>query len=109
MVKVRVIEEFTLKDFQKLQNIERASRDEKGRLFANDKFECDEKMFDYLTGNNKLGKKVVEVIEIIPEKLPTNQTGEEVTQYEEPVETITAELKLVEKPKKKKTSKKQGE
>lgn len=93
MVKVRVIEEFTLKDFDKLQNVERVGRDEKGRLYVNDKFDCNDKMLDYLTGNNQLKKKVVEVIEIIPEKLPTNQTGQEVTQsVEEPKKTTKKKI-----------------
>ena len=74
MIKVEVIEEFTLKDFAKLKNIIRANPKEaeildKGKkLKANDIFECTEEMCDYLTGNNPIKKAVVKVIEIIPEE-----------------------------------------
>lgn len=83
MIKCEVIEQFDLKDFYKLQNIERKGANMKGRLFVGDSFECDEKMADYLTGNNILKKTVVKVVEVEPKK-----------EVEEP------------KPKKKKTSKK---
>lgn len=66
MVKAKVIEKFDLKDFNSLINLKRAdkSKDKKGCLYLNDTFECDEKMADYLTGNNPLSKKVVEIIEV---------------------------------------------
>lgn len=56
MIKVQVKEEFTLKEFKKLKNIARAGRDEEGRLFYWNIFECDKDMADYLTGNNPLKK-----------------------------------------------------
>lgn len=70
MVKVKVIEKFDLKDFKALKNIVRADLNKKqeGKLYENDTFECDEKMVDYLTGNNPLKKKVVEIIEVKPEE-----------------------------------------
>lgn len=67
MIKCEVIEQFTLKDFYKLNNIKRKSIDVKGTLFIGDTFECDENMVRYLTGKNELGKIVVKVIEVKPE------------------------------------------
>ncbi len=68
MIKVEVVEEFTLEDFNKLKNIVRADKEEKGRLFPKDIFECNEDMADYLTGNNPVHRAVVKVIEVISEK-----------------------------------------
>lgn len=67
MIKVEVKEEFTLRKFDELKNIVRKSKEEKGRLFVGDIFECDKDMAEYLTGNNPLNKTVVKVIEVIPE------------------------------------------
>lgn len=68
MIKVEVIEEFTLQKFKELKNIVRAGKEEKGRLYVKDVFECDEEMAKYLTGDNPLNKVVVKVIEVIPEE-----------------------------------------
>jgi hypothetical protein len=68
MIKVKVIEDFTLKDFSKLKNIVRVKTDVEGRLFKGDTFECTEEMARYLTGENVLGKTVVEFIEVKPEE-----------------------------------------
>lgn len=70
MVKAKVIEKFDLKDYALLSNIKRANptKNKEGSLYENDIFECDEKMADYLTGNNPLNKKVVEIIEVLPKK-----------------------------------------
>lgn len=67
MVKCEVIENFSLKDFNKLKNIKRKSADVNGSLYEGDTFECDEKMAKYLTGDNALEKVVVKVIEVEPE------------------------------------------
>lgn len=64
MVKCEVIENFSLKDFNKLKNIKRKSADVNGSLYEGDTFECDEKMAKYLTGDNALEKVVVKVIEV---------------------------------------------
>lgn len=69
MVKAKVIEYFTLQKFDELKNIVRAGEDKEGSLFVNDTFECSEKMADYLTGNNDLNKKVIEIIEVIPDEV----------------------------------------
>lgn len=73
MIKVKVIEEFTLGKnpeykFEDLKNIVRAGREEKGRLFENDTFECDKKMADYLLRANELERAFVKVIEVMPKK-----------------------------------------
>lgn len=69
MIKVIVLENFSLAKFNELKNIERASgKNQEGYLFKNDKFDCEKEMADYLLSNNKLGKAFVKVIEIIPEE-----------------------------------------
>lgn len=75
MIKVRVIEGFHLAKFNELKNIERANpnKNENGMLYVNDTFECDEKITDYLTGNNPINRAVVKVIEVIPEKENTEK------------------------------------
>lgn len=93
MIKCEVIEQFTLKDFEKLSNIKRKSIEVKGTLFVGDTFECDEEMVEYLTGKNEEGKTVIKVIEIEP--------------YEAKIVDVDkVEVKVIEKPKKKKASKK---
>ena len=79
MIKVEVKEEFTLKKFNELKNIVRKSKEEKGRLFVGDIFECDKDMAEYLTGNNPLNKTVVKVIEVIPEEAKVQATKKTTT------------------------------
>lgn len=73
MIKVKVIEDFTLGKFNELKNITRKQKEQEGKLFIGDIFECDEKMADYLTGNNSINRAVVKVIEVIPEKENTEK------------------------------------
>lgn len=68
MFKVEVLEEFTLGRFDELKNIQRKAREEKGKLFVGDIFECTEELADYLIKNNSLGRAFVRIIEVIPEK-----------------------------------------
>ena len=68
MIKVRVIKDFSLKEFAKIKNIERFNYDKVGELYKNDIFECDDKMARYLTGDNSKKEIVVEIIEIKIEK-----------------------------------------
>ena len=69
MVKVEVIEKFSLKAFGEIKNLTRGTKSDKyGELYVTDTFECDEKMAKYLTGDNALKKVVVKVIEVEPEK-----------------------------------------
>lgn len=68
MVKVRVIEDFYLARFVELKNIIRKARNENGKLFIGDTFECTKELADYLLGKNPKQRAFVEVIEVIPEK-----------------------------------------
>lgn len=68
MIKVEVLEDFTLKRFDELKNIQRKDKEEKGKLFTGDIFECEQELADYLTKNNSLGRAFVKVIKVIPEK-----------------------------------------
>lgn len=81
MIKVEVLEDFNLKDFGKLKNLERKSgKGQDGKLFKRDTFECDEAMCEYLTGKNPINKAVVQVVEVIPEikKEPKVEIKEEI-------------------------------
>jgi len=94
MIKVEAIREFTLNEFDELENIQRATmRKERGRIYEGDTFECSKNMADYLLGNNAKKAVVVKLLEVTPEEEP-----------EKNVE-IKEEIK-VEKPAKKKKSKK---
>lgn len=90
MVKVKVIAPFYLARFGELQNIQRVSLDEDGKLFVGDTFECTEEMADYLIQGNAMKRAFVEVIEIIPAK------------KEEPKPTEEAPVKKTRAPRKKK-------
>ena len=70
MIKVEVIEEFTLAKFDEIKNIVRKnlSKNENGRLYVGDTFECKEDMAKYLTGENAKNKIVVKILEVIPKK-----------------------------------------
>lgn len=64
MNKVEVIQEFTLKDFDKLQNVIRydENKNKYGKLYVKDIFECDDEMYNYLNGNNKENEVVVKLL-----------------------------------------------
>lgn len=64
MIKCQVIEQFDLKEFDKLKNIIRKCANKNGTLYVGDVFECDEDMAKYLTGKNDKGKTVVKILEI---------------------------------------------
>lgn len=65
MIQVEVIKDFSLNEFDKIQNIKRKGADTKGRLYVGDVFECDKKMADYLMGKNMSGAIVVKIIGVI--------------------------------------------
>ena len=71
MIKVEVIEDFTLGKFNELKNIERANpnKNEDGHLYKNDKFDCNEEMAKYLGGENGEHRAFVKIIEIIPKEV----------------------------------------
>ena len=76
MIRLQALESFTLERFDELKNIERVGTDTKGKINKNDKFECDKNLADYLLGKNALGRAVVKVIEIIPEKVEDTKIEE---------------------------------
>lgn len=102
MIKVEVIEEFTLGRFNELKNIVRTGKEETGRLFIGDTLECEKDMADYLLGSNALGRAFVKVIEVIPKenKEPVKETKPKATKK------TTAKKTTTEKGTKKTTSKK---
>lgn len=69
MVKVIALREFTYGNFDKITNLVRNDKEknEKGRLYEKDTFECTEDMAKYLTGG--CGYTLVKVIEVIPEEI----------------------------------------
>lgn len=69
MIKCEVVENFTLEKFSKLKNVKKVMKRKDNEFGVGDTFECDEKMADYLTGNNILSKTVVKVTEVEPEKV----------------------------------------
>lgn len=86
MIKCEVIENFTLEKFNQLENVKKVEIRKNNEFGVGDTFDCTEKMADYLTGNNALNKTVIKVIEVAPEQIE--------------------EVKIEQKSKKKKTSKK---
>ena len=115
MVRVEVIENFTLGDFKKLKNLKRRAYSTEGMLYIGDTFECDQKMAEYLTGGNSKKKVVVKVIEIIPAEkekektiVDTKAESENIISLdEENIKTIAETVnKVIKKTSKKKTSKK---
>ena len=98
MIRVEVIKDFDLKAFDELKNIKRTGKDVKGSLFVGDTFECSQDMVEYLTGNNRLGKVVIKVIEVKPEQ------PKEKCPLQEKVEKLYEDYKK-EQPKKKKNKK----
>lgn len=88
MIKVEVIQDFTLGDYYKIKDtIVRKARSKDGWLFVGDTFECDEKMMKYLTGDNTYKKAFVKVIEVIPEAKVENVV-EKVEFHEEAKPTL---------------------
>jgi hypothetical protein len=65
MIKLRAKQDFTLKDYKKLKNIESTqSEREENKIYQNDVFECDEKMAKYLLGENGQKLIVAELLEV---------------------------------------------
>ena len=97
MVKVRVIQEFTLQAFSEARNLKRidSKKNEEGRLYVGDTFECTDAFSEYLTGKNQNGLIVVEIIDTVEEE-------PKVEKKEEPKAFLEKTTKNV----KKKTSKK---
>ena len=93
MVKVEAIIDFLYSKFDKVKNLVRKDKEQKGKIFKGDIFEVDKKEADYLSGNNAkslIAIKVLEIMEAIPDVL-----------------TIVEEEKEEIKPKKKNKKKKE--
>ena len=99
MFKVIALKEFTLGRFNELKNVIRNNpgKNENGRLYEKDTFECNKELVDYLSGNNAYKQEFIKVIEIIPEENPVKK--------EEP---IKIEEEIIDKPIVKKTTKKKA-
>ena len=100
MIKLQATEDFTLRRFSEVKNIERKNKKEDGWLFAGDIFECEKELADYLLGGNHLKRKVVKIIEVIPEK------KEETKAETSKIEVKEEKQKTTRKTIKKKVSKK---
>lgn len=68
MIKVEVIENFSLARFNEITNIVRKNQGENGKLYLGDRFDCTEELYNYLNGGNHLGRSFVKILEVIPEK-----------------------------------------
>ena len=68
MIKCEAITDFSLKDFNKLKNMIRKHKDEEGKVYMGDVFECDEKMANYLMGDNEKKMVVVKILEVVPKE-----------------------------------------
>ena len=108
MIKCKVIEEFTLERYKEIKNIQRVNKDQVGRFFVGDTFECEKELAEYLTGGNAKKKVVVEVIEVIPKEEKKVNIKPDIKIEEANIEEIIEKTKEIvnQKPKKKKTSKK---
>lgn len=104
MVKVKALQEFTYGDFNKIINLVRNDKEknQQGKLYEKDTFECTENMAKYLTGG--CGYVLVKVIEVIPEEVIEDGTIEHpyTTVMPQPIE----ETKEEAKPKKTRKAKK---
>ena len=113
MIKVEVIEDFTLGKFNELRNLVRKNpnKNEQGWLYLGDNFECTEEMVEYLTKTNKEGRAFIKVIEVIPEvteevvQAVATAIVEEADEQGKEVKEVVEEIIEEAKPKKKTTKK----
>ena len=101
MIKVKALREFTYGDFDKIKNLARNNNDKNqhGRLYSEDTFECSKEMADYLTGG--CGYELVKVIEVIPDPV-VEEKVEEIKEEPKVEETIVEEKATSKKNKKSK-------
>lgn len=110
MIKVEVIENFTLADYKKLKNVKKVIARKENGFGVGDTFECDEEMVDYLTGNNAFKKEVVKIIEVTPKKEIEEETKDEIEAIIEYTnEKVEPKAVIKKTQKKKKTTKKSKE
>lgn len=72
MIKVEVIEEFTLDRFDEIKDTlvrKNEERNEEKHLYVDDTFECDRDLADYLMGENRFKRAFVKIIEVAPDKV----------------------------------------
>ena len=67
MVKVQAIIDFNYKNYNKIKDLQPTNKIQKGKIFAGDIFEVEDKEAKYLTGENKNKIVAVKVLEVIPE------------------------------------------
>ena len=103
VVKVKALREFTYGKFDKITNLERydKERNQDGRLYEKDTFECTKDMATYLTGG--CGYVLVKVIEVIPEEPKQDAKIEENASTEK--QDADMQVKEVKKPNKKRKKK----
>ena len=84
MIKVKALQEFTYGKFDKIKNLERndINKNQDGRIYEKDIFECTQDMAKYLTGG--CGYELVKVIEVIPEKVIEEVKEEKVEEQPKP-------------------------
>ena len=68
MIKVQATSDFKFSSMDKISNLKRAGIEKENFIYKDDIFECDKKMYEYLTGKNECGYVVVELIEYKPSK-----------------------------------------
>lgn len=103
MIKVEAIADFYLGRFNEIQNMQRRNRNEDGKIFKGDVFECNENLADYLVKDNSLKRPFVKVIEVIPEKVTNKiEIPQEITENQ----NIEDTAEIIEKPKRKTTRRK---
>ena len=103
MVKVKALREFTYGKFDKITNLERYDKEKNqdGRLYEKDTFECTKDMATYLTGG--CGYVLVKILEVIPEEPKQDAKIEENASTEK--QDADMQVKEVKKPNKKRKKK----
>ena len=79
MIKCEAVINFTLERFDEIKNIERKKvfQYEDKKLYIGDKFDCDEDLARYLTGDNEKKVIAVNILEVIPEEKIIEEVKEE--------------------------------
>lgn len=88
VIKVKALQEFTYGNFDKITNLERhdKNKNQHGRLYEKDTFECTKDMATYLTGG--CGYVLVKIIEVIPDKVVEESKVETPVEEETPKATV---------------------
>lgn len=106
MIRCEVIKKFTLKEFEKLKDVEKVGNRSKDEFDVKDTFKCEKEMADYLMGENPFNETVIKILEVEPEKEVKINLETEVTLDKEKVlETLKEKPIKQSKKKNKKASK----